>query len=231
MILETGNQLLLDILYNPKEDDLRLIYADWLDEVGEHDRAEFIRVHVELSQLDPYHLSCTGGKCPVCSKLRFRLEDVWNPPGHGFVQPVEDSRHPALWWRWRLKDSGRDEIGPWGLVTRGFVSKVECTCDEFMKVAEKLFTTHPIEGVVLTDKEEWKGEPHDDFQWYNGDRPHPTGIHQESDLPQKLYLLLEQYFDEQHNAKGYHTREEARTALSRACVRYGRTFLPKINGA
>jgi uncharacterized protein (TIGR02996 family) len=44
---------LADILVNPDDDSLRLIYADWLDDHGQSDRAAFIRVQIELAHL-PY---------------------------------------------------------------------------------------------------------------------------------------------------------------------------------
>jgi uncharacterized protein (TIGR02996 family) len=43
--------LLAAIAANLYEDTPRLALADWLDERGEHARAEFIRVQVELVQL------------------------------------------------------------------------------------------------------------------------------------------------------------------------------------
>ncbi|QJW93430.1 TIGR02996 domain-containing protein [Frigoriglobus tundricola] len=36
---------------NPEEDTPRLMFADWLDEHGEHERAEFVRLQCELAQL------------------------------------------------------------------------------------------------------------------------------------------------------------------------------------
>src|SRR5262249_21777680 len=36
----------------PEEDGPRLVYADWLDEHGRHERAEFIRAHCLLTGLD-----------------------------------------------------------------------------------------------------------------------------------------------------------------------------------
>lgn len=39
--------LLRDILAEPDDNGLRLIYADWLDDHGDADRAEFVRVQVE----------------------------------------------------------------------------------------------------------------------------------------------------------------------------------------
>src|SRR5262245_17894644 len=40
-----------DIIANPDDDAPRLIYADWLEENGEPERAEFIRVQCELARL------------------------------------------------------------------------------------------------------------------------------------------------------------------------------------
>jgi uncharacterized protein (TIGR02996 family) len=40
------------ICENPQDDAPRLIYADWLEEHGKPERAEFIRVDVELARLD-----------------------------------------------------------------------------------------------------------------------------------------------------------------------------------
>jgi uncharacterized protein (TIGR02996 family) len=39
--------LLAAILAHPDEDTPRLMYADWLDEHGQHDRAEFIRIQCD----------------------------------------------------------------------------------------------------------------------------------------------------------------------------------------
>jgi uncharacterized protein (TIGR02996 family) len=44
--------LLQAILDDPEDDGLRLVYADWLEEHGEPERAEFIRVQIELAR-DP----------------------------------------------------------------------------------------------------------------------------------------------------------------------------------
>jgi uncharacterized protein (TIGR02996 family) len=50
--------LLAAIIAEPDSDDLRLIYADFLEEHGEPERAEFVRVQLELT------------KAPSCSGLR-----------------------------------------------------------------------------------------------------------------------------------------------------------------
>ncbi len=46
--MSDGDALLAAILAHPDEDTPRLVYADWLDEHNDPDRAEFIRVQVQL---------------------------------------------------------------------------------------------------------------------------------------------------------------------------------------
>lgn len=45
-----ADPLLATILAHPEDDLPRLVYADWLEERGEHERAEFIRVQCELAK-------------------------------------------------------------------------------------------------------------------------------------------------------------------------------------
>jgi uncharacterized protein (TIGR02996 family) len=49
----TGDEraLLAAIVAAPDDDLPRLVYADWLEENGRPERAEFIRVQIELSRL------------------------------------------------------------------------------------------------------------------------------------------------------------------------------------
>ena len=48
MINETA--FLAAIVAAPKDDSLRLVYADWLEERGDTDRAEFIRLQFEAER-------------------------------------------------------------------------------------------------------------------------------------------------------------------------------------
>ncbi len=63
----TEESLLHMVLECPEDDAPRLVYADWLDENGAPERAEFIRVQCELAQLEApyahplYHLFTSGG--------------------------------------------------------------------------------------------------------------------------------------------------------------------------
>src|SRR5262245_31852846 len=47
----TDTAFLRTILADPDDDAPRLIYADWLDEQGEADRAEFIRLQIRATRM------------------------------------------------------------------------------------------------------------------------------------------------------------------------------------
>lgn len=48
--MNQGKALFQAILDEPDENAPRLVYSDWLEENGEPDRAEFIRLQIQLSR-------------------------------------------------------------------------------------------------------------------------------------------------------------------------------------
>src|SRR5437868_14865571 len=50
--MPTEEAFIQAIIADPDDDAPRLIYADWLDEQGESERAEFIRVQIALARMD-----------------------------------------------------------------------------------------------------------------------------------------------------------------------------------
>lgn len=90
-----SEELLAAIVENPWDDGPRLIYADWLDEKGSTERAEFIRTQIQLSRINQYHADYTFLK----QRERELLKDFssqWKIPGlkarqeftRGFVEFV-----------------------------------------------------------------------------------------------------------------------------------------------
>src|SRR5690348_891572 len=53
--MNTADALLRDICENPDDDTPRLVLADWLEEHGQPERAELIRVQCESARLSPEH--------------------------------------------------------------------------------------------------------------------------------------------------------------------------------
>lgn len=92
--MSDGTAILAAILASPEDDTARLVYADWLQEQGEHGRAEFIRVQVAAARIEaeqggpPFwsemrkkHASC-GGCSPWCRLLQRELRLHASRPVH-----------------------------------------------------------------------------------------------------------------------------------------------------
>ena len=61
---ETLDHLLAKVIAESVEDDVRLVYADALEESGDSDRAEFIRTQVRLAQCEVLEDMPCVAKCP-----------------------------------------------------------------------------------------------------------------------------------------------------------------------
>lgn len=117
--------LLAAILANPEADLPRLVYADWLDENGESERAEFIRLQIEKSKLiadkacAAYESGrcCRSTECTLCPIHR-RENDLFlslrQKPG--WFEPVEYEHYCSPGVEAGMKLAC--------VVRRGFVSEV-----------------------------------------------------------------------------------------------------------
>jgi uncharacterized protein (TIGR02996 family) len=142
--------LLRAVLDDPADDAPRLIMADWLDEQGEGDRAEFIRCQCALArdQFDDSECRILRGidrpcVCPHCA-LRRREEELLGAHGLDWVLPVarafsvseEPGRHAGNRYRHigtrklSLDDDGHTCVAlAW---RRGFVAVVRCRMEDWI---------------------------------------------------------------------------------------------------
>lgn len=124
------------IVERPDDDLPRLVYADWLEDQGEPERAEFIRVQCEIAELEIVS-SSTDGACPENERIyQFRKREKkllstdaitdWIPdlPGLRSMRSIISSRGEDvahIGWK------GPEAVGGvWieGDFARGFVSEV-----------------------------------------------------------------------------------------------------------
>lgn len=225
------------ILEEPAEDCHRLVYADWLDENGDHDdrrAAGFVRWHcanTDISAFPPDECGSWSHYLPV-------THDGWGMCG--------DARKVSE----QMDMPTNGDVLSFGF-DRGFVSAVWCGAERFLANAEGWFRACPITRVTLTDREPgenhtdqaawWPTRPGDDVplvrtteylwrfrrhRWGLG--PVPTAVGPSAwDVPPALWP----YFDPRHPARvtrataRYDTREAAVSALSAACVAYGRAIV------
>lgn len=150
--------LLAAIIREPDEDTPRLVYADFLEENGQPERAEFIRVQVELARhpcglLAPGTVHFVAPSCRGCDQvaaLRRRQMELL-PPNPDCDGPLSAFyRHGT--WKYQ----------------RGFVEKIiAITAANWLLCADAVLAEHPIRKVTLTTvpavgfreylAEEWPG--------------------------------------------------------------------------
>jgi uncharacterized protein (TIGR02996 family) len=165
--------LLAAIIANPECDTARLVYADWLQEHGQEDRAEFIRVQVELeshqcNELSPYQQhapSPANGPCFGCERVRslrrrdrngvVAMCDIWraelpipfigNNRSHEVDWAVCVSRH----WNEFVHD---------GFIlgaSRGMIDRACCPASVWLSHGDAIRAKHPVTKVRLTTVPDW----------------------------------------------------------------------------
>lgn len=249
--------ILASILAVPDDDLPRLALADWLDEHSEGERAEFIRIGIEIERLH-------GTAC--------RLHDPVTtlPIIHGPIYDLRQ-RERAIWREWSRRWFGwgtgtenfgsaltPNEVDP--RVRRGFVAEVRMPVAAFLSAAKGLFSTHPVERVVLTDREPggirygvtvdlpgpYQTGPGAGqvgygtfWRWFMENEMAGGVADNPTVLPGAIWRLFHDY--PPHSTSilrrtlgwEFASRDEALVALSHACVAYGRGLagLPPLEAA
>jgi uncharacterized protein (TIGR02996 family) len=123
----TGQMLLRAIIEEPAADDVRLIYADWLQDHGDPVRAEFIRLQVRLATLD---------------------EDDPDRPDLERSEAVLLAAHRRRWWSEMAGVGNLDELHH--EFRRGFPDTYWLPCERFLAVAGQLSTVTPLARLELS---------------------------------------------------------------------------------
>jgi uncharacterized protein (TIGR02996 family) len=233
------------IIASPEDDGPRLVYADWLDENREPDRAEFIRVQCELHRLEFASFPLTGhSRYIALRELEGRLwssgcirwfqhagfctaltpDGACGKPAHGFPRRgFIETIHSTL-----AAFLGGDCPACWGTGDLGTLGgRIGCNVcsDTWSKRgtgrvpgAAAVCRVEPVTKVVLVGCEPYENSS-GQWQWYDARRTNQT-IHPQSDLPGELWDLLKQ--PARGTQKDHPTRDDALDALSRACIRWAR---------
>jgi uncharacterized protein (TIGR02996 family) len=200
----TGAGLLRAILEVPGCDDRRLVYADWLEEQGDGEYAEFVRVQCALAAMESRHRhECT-------SAVRRGMESRGLKTREGELLSRGYWRFPmgTLW-------SGAAKTLRWDY-SRGFIESVSLPRAAFMEHAHALFARHPITAVTLTDCRPRHGREGWAWSFYYHD-------HHADEPPHRIHHQLWRLPD--HDlARGHPSPEAALHALSLAAANYGRSL-------
>lgn len=177
----TRDDLLRTVLENPFDDAPRLVMADWLEENGEPERAEFIRVQYELARTPEWinlkyeeidvtsfvrygegasvkHLITGGDQNPRWVALRHRERELLDGTlglGVGALPIVEGMTRTNYAGRGGYGWFARETPNVPGIVAefrRGFIESITLTCDDFMRHTGAIFAAAPVVEVRLSDK-------------------------------------------------------------------------------
>jgi uncharacterized protein (TIGR02996 family) len=197
--------LLRGILEQPDDDTVRLVYADWLEEKGgEPEFAAYIRLHVQEQQR-------TFTRLGPSDSLMFR--------GKHIAAGIRSLRGAGVYPDGKL------------ILSRGFVSGLEMTLDQFRKNAKALFELHPITEVVICN--------HEPQSYHNNGGPRIYGWWRRTvnhdvyppdmrtcDLPGEIWEHVMKFPG--CTLRGwwadFRSRQGAWQAASYGCVTYGRTL-------
>lgn len=178
--MDDGDLLLKAIHANLEDDTPRLVYADWLDEQGRHERAEFIRVQVSLAQqgypgpltlraatLDaasqyPATPGAPSSQATRCATILHRFAPVWLGDAF-FSRPIGEVRE----WGWsrgflhslpvRLSDvftrraGGFDREGPDAGVDWSNRNGFPCCCHWASSLHGDTCPEHDKRGTVIPE--------------------------------------------------------------------------------
>lgn len=149
--MTTEDALLAAVLANPDDDLPRLVYADWLEEHGEPERAEFIRVQVELARRSgEVCVACDDGAECECDirQLRRRERELIDAHGFDWFQTTI----PGI----DLIPCLNPTMQPGGgmipaTIRRGFVDEIRCTLADWLSHGSAIVRKHPVSRVELSD--------------------------------------------------------------------------------
>lgn len=142
--------LLKAILANPEDDTVRLVYADALEENGQAERAEFIRLQIKLAAGCPV---CDGTGRNVmspcnCSLLRTREQELIMA-----TSPGGEFRNWVTWFepfrRDCVPDTNGGEVGShygWRY-SRGFVDSIRMSAELWVAHADAIYW-HPSQTLT-----------------------------------------------------------------------------------
>jgi uncharacterized protein (TIGR02996 family) len=201
---------LRDIIANPEEDVLRLIYADWLTENGEEDYGEFIRVQCRITAIDAALEDtgdCNQPDCPGCVErraLRRRERELLTDVNR---------------WRWLgLCGHPGDDFSV--TFRRGFLAEITLPCDQWMRHGPALVRAALLESVRLSDRAPLLIVSGSWVWLRQGDAPEATHT-----LPDDLAYAM----NAAERRAGWDSEAAARKALSVACLKWARNPAPAIH--
>lgn len=228
------------ICENPADDTPRLVFADWLDENARKVcwRCEGTgKVSVEFSRIEPTHTDIECGSCggsgageqsDGCREraafIRYQIAEGFTLTATGgpcawTIDGTTIGLHAPLWTA--TNAFLKLPLPKPFTISRGFVSAITLSQDNFLARAADIFAAHPVAAVTLSDR-----RPSDrDSRGYVFNKGR-QGCNAPSFISTKIcrHWPLKWRGDLGGQWSSFATESEALSILSAACVAFGRKF-------
>lgn len=202
-------ELLQEIIAHPEDDNLRLIYADWLEERGDSLRAEFIRLEITLVteatmcwRVQQHGRDCTAvglygstAACSGCQRLlsiRERLVELDKLQPY-LPQGIDIANHSTR---------------------KGFINEILVKEEIWLQHGPALVRTQPLERVNLLEK---RPMPPTHCTWWR--KSHFPSSDPKSNIADEIF---ECFFPTPIFHIEFHSPRAADDALSQACLRWAK---------
>lgn len=229
---------LATIIAKPADNQPRLSYADWLEENGQTERAEFIRLQLGMGigaslairtariyATDNFQATPKTHRMTMlldefadvwCAQIGVTATDAWEWIWQGgFITEVSCTEE-----QWVGKRCGKC-VGHPGCVPVNQWSTKRCPdchgTGHVEGIGQRIARTHPVERVV-TEKRPLGPSL---FTWFRG---HPSRLDPESNINEEIFDLLTGHYGRANLRKFYYTEQAALDAYSRAAIEL---FRPK----
>jgi len=190
--LPRWGHLIAAIAANPDDDVVRLACSDWLQEQGEDERAELVRVQIELAKtIRPTGLcECNRRKCERC-----KANVAWESANSGLLTRQARLLTANNRRRWFPgTGTATDAVNGIRLVgtpDRGFVSVIRGRLDAIRRHLPAIVAREPVTELVVTDREPW--EHNYQFHWQGGDPVTPLTLPTAAHLPLPTFEIIENW--------------------------------------
>lgn len=202
--------LLQNVLRDPDDDVARLVFADWLEENGHSEMAKYIRNEVAAK-----------------SRTYFvRKMNKWAVDTQSSARSVT---HMLSVETELLEETRSKECLLVVGFSRGFISHVELTFEDFMRQFHWLYLFQPVVSVHFSDLEPYSVvERHlNSFRWFASGTDLPEGVPSNCILPKHLFYNLKSGTKYEYNYSdewcwNFQSYQDAMDSLSQAAVNFGR---------
>jgi uncharacterized protein (TIGR02996 family) len=198
--------LLRAVIEAPADDGPRLVYADWLEDNGEPERAEFIRIQIAMHRHETAPAINVNTYIVRSRRLMMTGRVAELLDSHGYFW-VNDPRE------WPISMVlGKDCV----TFRRGFVEEWRMRLADWLDHGPVLVKRHPLARMEVTDRR----AHHNAAGCFLWEMAIDVGVEGSHFLPESIYRRLKGWVYDPHCGwcRAYRTRVEAVNALSDACL-------------